>query len=166
MIFTENIVYKIDKENEKVTKWYVVGVEKIDNKWYVIVIDKPQSKTKFNKDKIPFNLFGIYAFTDKEEAQEHLKEMNKYEEYCVIYNCSHEGTVRLKGNPYQVQYKLEKIQGDVCPECKNRQCEEEGYLLLEVPYSEYKKKYKDCVTKVGSYKDEHGKKTIEVYIKQ
>lgn len=160
----ENIVYRIDTKNDEVTKWYVYGIENIDNKWYVIVIDKPKNKYEYKLEKIQFNHFGKYAFSNKKEAEKALEENKKYREYYVIYNCSHEGTVRLKGNPYKVQLALEKIQSDICPLCRNKQSEEKGLIPREMPYYQYKKEYSNCDVKVGSYREVNGEKRITVYV--
>lgn len=162
----ENIVYQINIRNNTIKKWYVVGVDKINDIWYVIVVDKPQNKYEFTKEKLAFGSFGKYVFTNKTEAEISLEEFNSYREYTITFSCSHKDTVRLRGPRSQDDKKIEKISKGKCKKCRNKESEEKGLMPVEVPYHIYKKKYSHCDTKVDSLREVNGEKRIVVYLEQ
>lgn len=161
---TDNVVYKIDIKTKSISKYYVCDIKFEEDTWYVIVKDNNRNKYKFNLEKIPFKYFGTMVFPNNQEAKTALESYTNRKEYSLTFKCGHKDKVRLKGPPYKVNAQLQELKNKVCLSCRNKESEKNGCILVEMPYSEYKKKYKDCDTKVGSYNsDSH---TIKVYIKQ
>lgn len=86
--------------------------------------------------------------------------------YYITYSCGHEGCVELFGPNKDRERKLDwYTHSAVCPDCYKEQRAIEMEIAndpIEMSYRDYKTKYANCKTKLGSY---NGKtKTIIVYV--
>ena len=160
----KNIIYKLDLKNKEIKKWYLHGIEFIDDCFYILVKDNNRNKNKFITEKISFKSFGNTAFLTSPEAEQALNDYTERKEYTITFKCGHKDTVRLKGTPFKVKARINELEKLICPVCRNKESEKQGCIAIEMPYSEYKKKYYNCDTKVGSYNKENS--TIQVYINQ
>lgn len=161
-----DLIYQTNFKEHKLVKWYICGVKKRKGKTYIVAKSNKRNKNKFITINIAPYQIDREFFAEREDAEYALLNNNKRKEYIIEYKCGHEDTVRLKGTTQDIKNRIKELEQLLCPNCRNKKSIEEGCIPVEMPYSEYKKKYRHCDTKVGSYKDDGKNKTIIVYIKQ
>lgn len=161
--FTD-IIYQVDYRDNTTHKWYICGIKRFKNKTYLVAKDNKRNKNKFSTINISLNRIDKEFFVDKKDAEYALKNKNIRKEYTIKFSCGHEDIVRLK--PKDASNQIIELKKHLCPECRNKKSEEEGCVLIPMPYAQYMKYYRHCDTKKGSYKDDGVEKTIEVYIKK
>lgn len=156
-------IYKISHKNLKINKWFVYGIQILDDKkgWFVIARNN-KNKYKFYETKISFDDFGKTVFRTKSDAETALKDFSTPHEYSVIHKCGHSSEVTLYGDPKYRESRIKWLKTQLCPTCKNKESEKQGCTLAKMSYKHYKEKYADCDTKVDSYDSET--KTILVYL--
>ena len=156
-------IYEVNTRINNINHWYVYGIEKTEKDGWRVLVKNNKNKYKCNLTEFSFSDFGRTAFTTRQEAEVALEYILTPEQALILFKCGHMEEVTLTGTKESRQRYCNWLKQKVCRNCRNKESEKKGYPLVEMPYSEYKKNYKTCDTKVDSYNKEKG--TIEVYVK-
>lgn len=155
-------IYKISVKKQEISHWYVYEIKKDEEKDWIVLAKSNKNKYKFNSIEIPFADFGEKFFVTKPEADNALEYASTPELSKIVHKCGHSSEVQLTGTKKYRERTKYWLKQKVCPVCRNEESEKKGYPLVEIPYGEYKRNFKNCDTKVGSYNKETG--TIKVYV--